>query len=742
MSSQNITPSPEPLDSDSTETQEPIIQEMPESPLIGTTTDGIIRGLDDTTDQIFTLRSSLASIYPEIAPYLPRDAQGNRIYLDGIVEMVNQGKDLDSIIQWSRLNGSAETESEEQKDDIRATFSVAIEKQRALNSLGGAFVGDHGRNDEEQDIAKYYRYRLGEFVGSMGKIAKLETKMDEVEEKKKLAARRAVKAPSQEINIHKQKNYNREQREISALIKEIRDTPEGYLYIYGRRLNNMKNCLDNGGRIVETPYVQSKINGIIRELENGRPVFIHGELGSGKTELAKHIARKMIIENWEEQNPKPTDPDEAAQWEVEKNRMLQVDPYVISGHRGLEPEVLTGARTIERVEAPLPEEQIAIINERWKAWKEAHPNSNDSDKKIFEEAYIESFRSPVEVHTQLGPFMKAMEEGRPVIIDEMNAIPHTVLIMLNDMLTRKVGETITPPIVGSSPITIKKGFCVMATGNYKPEDGLMYVGRQALDAAFISRYKLEDYDYLPNNISLEPEDLSDEDTREWRQRNELMGMLVAKMMNKNLSVTAPEDAFRQLEKLAFIARNIQDIFSGKEVGQAWEGKGQTGSSVSPKELLKENVLSIRHLIPLIDRWKNEGYSRPLDYYLFSEYVARSGARPEEKIYLYGILQTMGDFFHTSEGWPSYEDRRGVLELNERTFEERLLNIPKIRTYGAIEVIERLFGVRPKRVPGSVPKSVFEIPAQKDISAADRLERKRLVANIRKLVSDLLPEDGE
>ena len=64
-----------------------------------------------------------------------------------------------------------------------------------------------------------------------------------------------------------------------------------------------------------------------------------------------------------------------------------------------------------------------------------------------------------------------MKEGRPLIIDEMNAIPHHVLIAMNDLLLRRPDETVYPPIAGEPPFKVADGFVVIATGNFKPDDG-------------------------------------------------------------------------------------------------------------------------------------------------------------------------------------------------------------------------------------------------------------------------------
>lgn len=701
----------------------------------------IIQLLDDKTDQIFTLRSGLASIYWGIRNYLPRDEQGNRQYLDQIVRRLDNGELLDNLISWGDLNDKSIDENDDKKMEkaihkmtVQASFEEGVQKQRELEMLGGDFkVREEGGEfvQEQRNIENYYRYRLGRFAESKIRLDTLGSKLENLEKQKQLAPEILHEMGfGQDILIKTIQSIQTKIEQIVGEIKKEEEKPEAYLYIHGKRLKQMKDCLDNNGQIIETPYVKSKMESIIRSLDNNRPVFIHGELGSGKTELAKHIARKMMLKNWEKENPKPEDQEDISRWEIERNRVIHTDPLLISGHRGLDPEVMTGARTIERAENLSPEEQVQKIEAEWQKFTSKTKSANAETKKIFVNAWEEIFKSPVEVKMALGPFIQAMEQGKPIIIDELNAIPHTVLIMINDMITLKKGSTIILPIPGSEPITIKEGFAVIATGNYNPEDGLMYVGRQALDAAFLSRFDLYGYDYLPNNRALEPEGLTTGESRRWRQENELMGILSTRIMDRNLSITAPENTFRQLEKLSFVARNIQDVFSGKNVGIEWDAKSTSGNSISPREVLKENVLSIRHLIPIIEDWKKEGYLNPLDFYLFSKYVARSGARPEEKKYLYRTLQTMGDFFKESDGWPNGQENNAILELDESNIRKRLGEIkqPTIVTYGPIVVVEKLFGLRPKRkLTDTVLKSIFESQnsiEQQDVKA-DNIEVARM-----------------
>jgi MoxR-like ATPase len=509
---------------------------------------------------------------------------------------------------------------------------------------------------------------------------------------------------------------------VSKRKKMVENNPEAFVYYYGMQLKQMREGLGNG-EIIETPYVKSKIERITESVAIGRPVFVHGELGSGKTELAKHISRKYLskdhLSDWEQKNPKPKDKAKLVEWM--SMRETETEPLLISGSRDMTSEQIIGARSIKKGETLSPEDQIKLIDNRWQDYIKSSGNKvdNPETKQMFFDSYKEALKSPVLVEVTLGPLMKAMQEGRPLIIDEMNAIPHHLLIMMNDLLTRKPGDMITPLVPGAESFRIKKGFCVLATGNYKPEDGVFYVGRQPVDAAFLSRFDLVKYDYLPNNLINEPEGLNPEEQRNFRAENELTQMLIVRLLNKDLSGDLPEWVFKQVGNLARVARMVQDVFSGvkdQDIPLADDGANQLPAS----DVLKENVLSIRHLLPILDKWKANGFTKELDVYIYDEYINRSGARPKEKLYLYKLMKTVGGFFDDGVGWPELGKTQEI--LNFKT--DGLVNFkPEVRSFNQVEVIQNLFGEKPELLE---VKKKFTDPENYGISSSEKSGSEEVV----------------
>jgi hypothetical protein len=299
---------------------------------------------------------------------------------------------------------------------------------------------------------------------------------------------------------------------------------------------------------------------------------------------------------------------------------------------------------------------------------------------------------------------------------------------------------------------------VLATGNYKPEDGKMYVGRQQIDAAFLSRFGIVSYDYLPMERDAEADNLSPEEQRAYRENNELYHMLVTRLLDLDLTARLPEGGLEHIEKLARVARMVQDAFSGKETREFQVGSAQ----VKPSAVLSENVLSIRHLLPIIDQWKQDGCVHELDDYIFREYVSRSlGSRPNEALFLYSILNIQGDFFREDKGWPKTSEPEKILSFPiEEKFHAivagKLVSAPAqalaLKTYSTQEIVTALYGPPPIRTTISQkitdrfstrsPQEAQEEPED----AIEQLEREQKAARIHGMLSavagdgfDVLPQ---
>jgi len=212
-----------------------------------------------------------------------------------------------------------------------------------------------------------------------------------------------------------------------------------------------------------------------------------------------------------------------------------------------------------------------------------------------------------------------------------------------------------------------------------------YLERQDMDPAFLSRlYKLE-YDYLPQETEGSLKDGAGKE-------NELFHLLLAEVMDKNGNIEAPNDSIKKLWNMAKAARVTQDVFAGREIGNAYYFQEAGGRAI--KYLLKESVMSIRAIGNILEQWKKEGYDKELDYYIWKEFVSQSTV-VSDRAYLYQLLKDRFGFFQ-SAGWeqnPDYGSGGAVNFFN--------LKAPKnfsapMEFFGPRQTIEFAFGQAPER----------------------------------------------
>lgn len=634
--------------------------------------------LDTKTRELQQLQTQLDYTFSRIIGYLPTEAR----------EVSPNGKESRRKVTWQDIEqylatGELENwfleEIERQNPDIDPDIAETRAKGLVLHTRDSVAAADIIRTErgeeiplaeqtDEQKMLAFFRwFRLRELAETRVVRGHLLSQIDRKSTKLRKAYAdgqvdyRALDQLDHEIHVHQE-----------WLRDEILSSPEAYYDYWGQRLLEAQRVFNEGGTIYETPSVKAKIAKVRSMLDQGQPVFIHGETGTGKTELAKYIA---------------------------KHKYGKV-AYLVSGRRGMELSEMTEMRDIQMRIRELPEHERAEIQTRvraavtspefeercteWAAFRGVPVETVKEEEQLrLEAAYVEYFKEPVKITSRLQPIFEAARDGRIVIIDEMNAIPHHTLIALNDLLTKRPVDTETyrrfqagevtideidsrhkfRPIYSDQEIVIAPGFGIIATGNWKPEDGQAYVGRQQLDTAFLRRFGIVDYDYLANPIEGALEDAADtpEEERAKKQSAELFRMLAAQLLRDEggqLTAEVPAHAFDELENLARVARIIQDGFSEAELPDAYqpESTSGTGAKIKAKDVIKENVADLGKLLQFVIRpWKAEGYQKPLEVYLFDRYLSRSSkARPTEIQYLYKLFQLHG-FFKSEQGWPSLLD---------------------------------------------------------------------------------------
>ena len=327
----------------------------------------------------------------------------------------------------------------------------------------------------------------------------------------------------------------------------------------------------------------------------------------------------------------------------------------------------------------------------------------------------------------MGPIYRAMKEGRPLIIDEVNAIPHEVLISLNHILTRRVGEEVDIQMDSGERVTIQEGFCIIMTGNLN-QGQEQYIAREDMDAALLSRIHQVEYDYLPQKTegSLE----------ESGEGNELFHLILARVMDKQADIDLPEGSVRKLWNLAKAARITQDVFAGREVKNAYYF--QQGSS-SVKYLLQKSVLTMRALNKIMTQWQGEQYKHELDYYIYKEFISQSTIA-SDRAYLYQLFKDRFGFFQTKQTITQPDGSKVEVDTWEQAPDYGAggvvtsFNVPvpenhteSMEFFGPRQTVEFAYGEAPERTVW--PETDVSETAAEEMATANLAERAQRIIEI-------------
>ncbi len=183
-----------------------------------------------------------------------------------------------------------------------------------------------------------------------------------------------------------------------------------------------------------------------------------------------------------------------------------------------------------------------------------------------------------------GPIARAAEEGRPVIIDEANAILPETLKSLNPVMQLRPGDTFILHEDSGKRITVKQGFCIILTANEKSKQ---YKGVDDFSVDFQNRL----------GTAIHRIHYPDHDDAFWDAHPENERLAFAAVCTDRGEF--PDDIdpadFDQLVKAAFVS---QQIFNGVH-GDGYNDYIPSNRRVDRKPGLEETVLAPRTLVDLL-----------------------------------------------------------------------------------------------------------------------------------------------
>ena len=415
----------------------------------------------------------------------------------------------------------------------------------------------------------------------------------------------------------------------------LQSSPEAFMAAHSADLNAYRRQYERG-RIVQTLYVKDKINEMVPHLRNTRLCFISGETGTGKTEVARIVARKVT--------GKP--------------------PLVVRGYAGMSSTELFGHMTLTDNWEQRAEAMSEQVDQAHAVYKEKHPECKPEDLEEVTKGVLQA-SSTTTTEYILGAVYKAAKEGRIVIIDEANYIPPELLAKLNDVMTKDPakGEKVDVQEDGVGPITVQEGFGIIFTGNVNPPSGpraKRYIGRNNFDPAFTDRVPVVDYNRLPQAVDGMPKDYALEDKQVFllavvsallRPERGEFGTLES-IESRYSSLFLPGGSNGGLDALwrfsQFASVTQQAFEGGVKDGSAF-GFERSGISSGYTPKLQ---LSNRGMMRVIEEWRDSGYRYEIDYYIAKDLFNRA-QDPNDRAYLYQIGQKFG--FFKSAGWEQDPD---------------------------------------------------------------------------------------
>lgn len=325
----------------------------------------------------------------------------------------------------------------------------------------------------------------------------------------------------------------------------------------------------------------------LSSLASGIPLLLKGEAGGAKTSLAKRLAHEVTMLTGKAKTSSEREQEHRAKHTSREYEFL-------AGHRDFTAYEMLGKYELRG-------EEGATITEFFP-----------------------------------GPLARAMEEGKPIIIDEVNAIPAGFLKILNEILLKRPGDSFTIQTNNGKTFPIAEGFCIICTMNEKSE---RYKGVDDLSMEFKNRFTANEVrvQYPDADLDVGSEDLP---------LNNYQLALLALTNDYGEFMSEETGQFllagdrmtpKELESFVRVAHYTQRMFS--EPAARFNTFGNVTDSLSEgKKGLQDFVISPRSMVSIIEKVK---HGRTLKDVLIDEARAIANARDKgifaELLFMYNLI---------------------------------------------------------------------------------------------------------
>jgi hypothetical protein len=186
-----------------------------------------------------------------------------------------------------------------------------------------------------------------------------------------------------------------------------------------------------------------------------------------------------------------------------------------------------------------------------------------------------------------GPLLRAMTEGRPVILDELNAMPAEFLKRLNRVLQLRPGDAFGVQEDAGREVRIAPGFAILATANEQTPH--RYRGLDRLSAELVNRFGANAYRVHYPDTGLGYDGFPVE--------NALLATAAVVDRRGELPPGLGVDELFRVARAAFIS---QQVFAG-EHGEGFGDYVSTEREIDGRPGLEEAVLAPRTLVAILQK---------------------------------------------------------------------------------------------------------------------------------------------
>lgn len=186
-----------------------------------------------------------------------------------------------------------------------------------------------------------------------------------------------------------------------------------------------------------------------------------------------------------------------------------------------------------------------------------------------------------------GPLLRAMAEGRPLILDEVNAMPPEFLKRLNRILQLRPGDEFAIQEDGGRRLRLAPGFAILATANEQTPH--RYRGLDRLSAELINRFGANSYrvHYPDRGV----------DYTGFPRENALLAAASVVDERGELPRGITADEIERLARAAFIS---QHVFSGAH-GAGFGEFVSTEREIDGRPGLDESVIAPRTMVAIAQK---------------------------------------------------------------------------------------------------------------------------------------------